>query len=80
MPHQKLSREWPPALRQNADVHEWRLSEAEKAIDQINERHAIPSIPSKEAIGYGLLLILGLSGHLSPETIKAVAFKLLGWG
>jgi hypothetical protein len=80
------SEEWrPPWPKNHPESLDWRVSRLEETADhhsdRIDELSARPSIPSAHWVRVACLLCLllfGLTGHLSPDQVKALALKALG--
>ena len=86
---QRLSAAWPPNWRpSDPDSLDWRTSRLEVAADAHEDRitalESRPRLPDLESLPWprilGLLALLGLglTGHVSPEQLRALALKALG--
>lgn len=87
--HRRHSGEWPPSLRpSDPDILHWRQSRVEETLDDHQERLAelesrphvpeLSGLPWLQIVVLLVLLGLGLTGRLSPETIDTLSKLLPG--
>ncbi len=87
--HRRHSNEWPPTSNpSDPDLLHWRQTRVEETVDDHQDRlaelEARPSLPSisslpwLQIVGLALLLGLGATGRISPETLEAVSKLLPG--
>ncbi len=86
--YRRHSGEWPPSLNPaDPSILHWRQSRTEETVDHHQERLAelerrqlpdIGSWPWLQIIGLGLLLGLGATGRISPETVEAISKLIPG--
>ncbi len=87
--HRRHSGEWPPTLDpQDPAILHWRQTRAEETLDDHQDRlrdlEARPSLPDLKGlpwlqiIGLGLLLGLGATGRISPDTLEMMSKLLPG--
>lgn len=86
--HRRHSGEWPPSLNpKDPSILHWRQKRLEETVDDHQdrlaelERRQLPDIgswPWLQIIGLGLLLGLGATGRISPETVEAISKLIPG--
>ena len=88
-PHRRLSGEWPPPFpRDHPQSLDWRTTRLEESHDQLNDRvdhierrpHLpdFSSLPWLQIVGLLLLIALGVTGRISPETVEMMSKLLPG--